>query len=108
MNTLPAITATKDWIFRAQKIDAVRFIHRASSHCSNIFITMDIQLKDKLAIDMGSTGDGIGKATALECALYGAFVVVNGRSEASVEPTVQEIRDKTTAIVTTSLALLQI
>jgi len=58
---------------------------------------MDLQLKDKLAIVTGSTGDGIGKAIALEFARFGAYVVVNGRSESSVESTVHEILETTSA-----------
>jgi NAD(P)-dependent dehydrogenase (short-subunit alcohol dehydrogenase family) len=52
---------------------------------------MDLQLQNKLAVVTGSTGDGIGRAIGQELARYGAFVVVNGRSKASVQPTVAEI-----------------
>jgi NAD(P)-dependent dehydrogenase (short-subunit alcohol dehydrogenase family) len=45
---------------------------------------MDLQLKDKLALVTGSTA-GIGLAIALVLATEGASVIINGRSQKSVE-----------------------
>ena len=53
--------------------------------------TMDLQLRDKLAIVTGSS-KGIGHAIATSLAREGARVVVNGRSEASVTTAIDEIR----------------
>jgi len=58
---------------------------------------MDLQLKNKLAVVTGSTGDGIGKAIATELARHGAYVVVNGRSQGSVDASIQDILSKTGA-----------
>jgi NAD(P)-dependent dehydrogenase (short-subunit alcohol dehydrogenase family) len=52
---------------------------------------MDLQLKDKLAFVSGSTA-GIGLAIAKALAAEGAQVVVNGRTEARVSQTVDEIQ----------------
>ena len=52
---------------------------------------MDLQLNDKLALVSGST-KGIGYAIAKLLAREGARVIVNGRSEASVEQALAEIR----------------
>ena len=51
---------------------------------------MDLQLKGKRALVTGSTA-GIGFAIARALALEGAAVVVNGRSQAAVDRTKQEI-----------------
>ena len=53
--------------------------------------TMDLQLRDKLAIVTGSS-KGIGHAIATSLAREGARVVVNGRSEASVTTAIDGIR----------------
>ncbi|HXS15986.1 MAG TPA: SDR family oxidoreductase [Polyangiaceae bacterium] len=54
---------------------------------------MDLQLKDKLALVTGSTA-GIGRAIAHGLAAEGARVIVNGRSQASVDETVTAFRDQ--------------
>ncbi|NML46336.1 SDR family oxidoreductase [Ramlibacter sp. G-1-2-2] len=51
---------------------------------------MDLQLKGKLALVSGSTA-GIGRAIATALAAEGAAVIVNGRSQASVDQAVREI-----------------
>ena len=51
---------------------------------------MDLQLKDKLALVTGSTG-GIGLAIAQTLAREGASVIVNGRSQESVDKAVKSI-----------------
>jgi NAD(P)-dependent dehydrogenase (short-subunit alcohol dehydrogenase family) len=53
--------------------------------------TMDLRLRDKLAIVTGSS-KGIGHAIATSLAHEGARVVVNGRSEASVATAIDGIR----------------
>lgn len=55
---------------------------------------MDLQLKDKLIIVTGSTGDGIGKHIAEELWVHGAYVVINGRSQGSVDKTIQGLKEK--------------
>ncbi len=52
---------------------------------------MELNLADKLVVVTGSTS-GIGKAIALKFAQTGAHVVINGRSEESVQSTIQEIQ----------------
>jgi len=52
---------------------------------------MDLQLNDKLALVSGST-KGIGFAIARLLAREGARVIVNGRSEASVDQALEQIR----------------
>lgn len=52
---------------------------------------MDLQLDDKLALVTASTG-GIGKEIAATLALEGARVIINGRSEKTVEAAIAEIR----------------
>ena len=52
---------------------------------------MDLQLLNKLAVVTGSTGEGIGYAIALELAKQGAYVVINGRSDLSVQASVQSM-----------------
>lgn len=54
-------------------------------------VTMDLQLRDKLAIVTGSS-KGIGRAIAEGLAREGARVVVTGRSEASVNAALETIR----------------
>lgn len=49
---------------------------------------MDLQLNNKLCIVTGSTGDGIGKNIAEVLFQQGAYVVVNGRSQQSVDKTI--------------------
>ena len=53
---------------------------------------MDLQLTDKLALVTGSTA-GIGKAIAKNLASEGASVVVNGRSQESVDETVKSLSE---------------
>jgi NAD(P)-dependent dehydrogenase (short-subunit alcohol dehydrogenase family) len=57
---------------------------------------MDLQLKDKLALVSGSTA-GIGLAIATTLAREGARVIVNGRSQASVDEVVAKLRSTTGA-----------
>ena len=52
---------------------------------------MDLHLGDKVALVTASTG-GIGKEIAAALAREGARVIVNGRSQASVEAAVAELR----------------
>lgn len=54
---------------------------------------MDLQLKNKLAVVTGSTGDGIGKAIAKEFSRHGAYVVINGRSQGSTDKAIQDIKE---------------
>lgn len=51
-----------------------------------------MQLKDKLVIVTGSTGDGIGKHIAEELWVHGAYVVINGRSQGSVDKTIEGLK----------------
>jgi NAD(P)-dependent dehydrogenase (short-subunit alcohol dehydrogenase family) len=53
---------------------------------------MDLKLNDKLALVSGSTA-GIGYAIAESLAREGARVIVNGRSQASVEATLARLRE---------------
>ncbi len=55
---------------------------------------MDLQLKGKTALVSGSTA-GIGRAIAAALAREGARAIVNGRSQASVDSTVEALRSKT-------------
>ena len=55
---------------------------------------MDLQLSGKLALVSGSTA-GIGYAIAQTLAQEGAHVIVNGRSQASVDEAVARIRAET-------------
>ncbi len=55
---------------------------------------MDLQLNGKLALVSGSTA-GIGYAIARTLAQEGATVIVNGRSQASVDEAVDRIRSET-------------
>lgn len=52
---------------------------------------MDLNIKNRLALVSASSG-GIGQAIAASLAREGAQVIVNGRSAASVEAAVEEIR----------------
>ncbi|BDA51171.1 Uncharacterized oxidoreductase YvrD [Coccomyxa sp. Obi] len=54
---------------------------------------MELNLTDKLVVVTGSTA-GIGKSIALKFAQAGAHVVINGRSEESIQKTIQEIQAK--------------
>lgn len=51
---------------------------------------MDLQLTDKLALVTGSTA-GIGLAIAKTLALEGASVIVNGRSQESVDKAIASL-----------------
>ena len=53
---------------------------------------MDLQLTDKLALITGSTA-GIGSAIAEKLALEGASVIVNGRSQESVDKAIESLSD---------------
>jgi NAD(P)-dependent dehydrogenase (short-subunit alcohol dehydrogenase family) len=55
---------------------------------------MDLQLKGRLALVTGSTA-GIGLAIATTLALEGARVIVNGRSQVSVDDVVTSLRSDT-------------
>jgi NAD(P)-dependent dehydrogenase (short-subunit alcohol dehydrogenase family) len=55
---------------------------------------MDLQLQGKLALVSGSTA-GIGRAIAETLAREGARVIVNGRSSASVDKAVAEMKSST-------------
>ncbi len=55
---------------------------------------MDLQLRGKTALVSGSTA-GIGLAIAAALAREGARAIVNGRSQASVDSTVEALRSKT-------------
>lgn len=52
---------------------------------------MDMGLHNKTALVTGST-KGIGKAIAIELAKEGVHVLINGRNDAEVEQTVNEIK----------------
>jgi 3-oxoacyl-[acyl-carrier protein] reductase len=54
---------------------------------------MDLQLHDKTVLVTASTG-GIGKAIATSLALEGAAVIINGRSEPSVQSAIADILTK--------------
>ena len=51
---------------------------------------MDLQLKDKLSLVTGSTA-GIGYAIAEALALEGATVIINGRSQESVNSAIAQL-----------------
>ena len=55
---------------------------------------MDLELKGKTALISGSTA-GIGRAIATALAREGARTIVNGRSQASVDAVVEELRSTT-------------
>ena len=55
---------------------------------------MDLGLKNKTAF-VAASSQGLGKSVALELALEGANVIINGRNKESLEKTKQEIEDKT-------------
>jgi NAD(P)-dependent dehydrogenase (short-subunit alcohol dehydrogenase family) len=55
---------------------------------------MDLELKNKLALVSGSTA-GIGRAIATGLAREGARVIVNGRSQSSVDQVVAELKSTT-------------
>lgn len=52
---------------------------------------MDVQLQGKLMVVTGSTGDGIGRHIAEALFCQGAYVVINGRSQKSVDSTIADI-----------------
>src|ERR1700685_534256 len=52
---------------------------------------MDLELRDKLALVTGST-KGIGHAIAVALAREGARVIVNGRSQSSVDGALAKLR----------------
>jgi NAD(P)-dependent dehydrogenase (short-subunit alcohol dehydrogenase family) len=57
-------------------------------------LTLDLQLKDKIALVTGSTA-GIGYATAEVLLKEGADVIVNGRTQASVDKAVASLKAST-------------
>jgi NAD(P)-dependent dehydrogenase (short-subunit alcohol dehydrogenase family) len=59
---------------------------------------MDLELNGKLALVSGSTA-GIGRAIAAALAREGARVIVNGRSQQSVDKTIAELKSTTGADV---------
>jgi NAD(P)-dependent dehydrogenase (short-subunit alcohol dehydrogenase family) len=59
---------------------------------------MDLELTDRIALVTGSTA-GIGRAIAEALAREGARVIVNGRSQKSVDDTVREMRASANAKV---------
>jgi len=61
---------------------------------------MDLGLKGKVAI-VAASSSGLGKATALELAVEGASVTINGRSEDKLLATADEIRSACGAEVLT-------
>src|ERR1700687_3523601 len=66
---------------------------RSASPCEK-GTDMDLQLKGKLALVSGSTA-GIGLAIATTLAREGARVIVNGRSQASVDDVVTRLQSTT-------------
>lgn len=64
---------------------------------------MDLKLSDKTALVTGST-KGIGLAIAKSLAREGSRVIVNGRSEASVQTAISEIRSELSAAKCESFA----
>ena len=64
---------------------------------------MDFQLKDKRVFISGST-KGIGKATAITLAKEGANVIINGRTETSVEKAEAEILKEVPGALITAIA----
>ncbi len=59
---------------------------------------MDLHLDDTAALTLASSG-GLGKASAMALAREGANVVINGRDEAKLEETREEIADVATGEV---------
>ena len=59
---------------------------------------MDLRLKDKLVVVTGSTGDGIGRYIAQALVQQGAYVIINGRSQESVDKTIVDILAQTTNV----------
>ena len=55
---------------------------------------MDLELKNKLALVSGSTA-GIGLAIATTLAQEGARVIINGRSQSSVDEVVKKLQSTT-------------
>lgn len=53
---------------------------------------MDLQITDKLALVTGSTA-GIGMAIARNLASEGALIIVNGRSQESVDKAIASLSD---------------
>lgn len=69
----------------------LNFVSFITHYLSFKIITMDLQLKDKTAFISGSTA-GIGFATAKRLAIEGAQVIINGRSQQSVDEAVAELK----------------
>lgn len=59
---------------------------------------MELGLKNKIAF-IAASSQGLGKAVAIELAIEGAKVIINGRNKDSLEKTKQEIETKTNAEV---------
>ncbi|HEV2529268.1 MAG TPA: SDR family oxidoreductase [Thermomicrobiales bacterium] len=55
---------------------------------------MDLGLTGKVAI-VAASSKGLGRATARQFLLEGALVTINGRNQASLDRTAQELRDET-------------
>jgi NAD(P)-dependent dehydrogenase (short-subunit alcohol dehydrogenase family) len=66
-------------------------------------IDMDLKISNKLALVSGST-KGIGHAIAVGLAREGAHVIVNGRSQASVDKAIESLRAQVPSAVTHGFA----
>jgi NAD(P)-dependent dehydrogenase (short-subunit alcohol dehydrogenase family) len=64
---------------------------------------MDLKLKDKKAFISGSTA-GIGFATAKRFLVEGATVIINGRSQESIDVAVDELKEETGSVKVAGIA----